>query len=165
MASGNFIKLQETIKTNEENQANFDLLTAWLRLCYSRKVVELTTWVEGIADLGREKQKSFLNYALRMMRENFIMNLARENRDQLVYLIHQEAAFSEKFSQFITTKNVFTINEEINKAHFHIERNGQAKIIFTDLSLTMIKLLKLVCIINLQKKKLQMEKITVPSCG
>lgn len=142
MASGNFIKLQETIKTNEENQANFDLLTTWLRLCYSRKVVELTSWVESIAELGREKQKSFLNYALRMIRENFILNLARENRERLVYLIHQEATFSDKFSQFITANNVFTINEEINKAHFHIERNGQAKIIFTDLSLTMIKLLK-----------------------
>ncbi|MCK7538194.1 MAG: hypothetical protein MZV63_48200 [Marinilabiliales bacterium] len=38
----------------------------------------LVSWSEETAALGRERQKSFLSYALRMIRENFIHELRRQ---------------------------------------------------------------------------------------
>ena len=109
-----------------------------MRYCYQNKVIEIIEWVDKIATIGREKQKSFLEYAIRMIRENFILNL---NQKEIVYLTKQESEFSEKFSPFINKTNVFSIYENLNKAHADIEMNAYNKIVFLDLGLKLVKLI------------------------
>ena len=74
-------------------------------------------------------------YASQLIRENFILNIAAEHRDDLVYLYGQEADFSEKFSQFITKNNIIPIANELDKARFHIEKNGYANLVILDFCL------------------------------
>ena len=79
LANGNFIKALETIHLNEENQLFFDLFVSLMRLSYQRKIREMKMWSEQVAGMGRERQKNFLEYCQRMIRENFIFNLHQRN--------------------------------------------------------------------------------------
>ena len=50
-------------------------LVSLMRLSYQRKIREMKMWSEQVAGMGRERQKNFLEYCQRMIRENFIFNL------------------------------------------------------------------------------------------
>ena len=139
LANGNYFNAQNLISSTEEDNYNFDQFTQFMRLSYQRKVIEIIDWVDEISRIGREKQKNFLFYTLRLVRENFMLNI--ENRE-LVYLTKKELEFSEKFSQFINQENVYQIYEALNRAHSDIEMNAYNKIVFLDLALKIIKLIK-----------------------
>ncbi len=139
LANGNYFEAQNLINSTEEDNYNFEQFTQFMRLSYQRKVVDIIDWVDEISRIGREKQKNFLSYSLRLVRENFMLNI--ENRN-LVYLTKKELEFSEKFSQFINQGNVFGIYEALNRAHSDIEMNAYNKIVFLDLALKIIKLIK-----------------------
>ena len=47
----------------------------------------------------------------------------------------------DKFSNFIHSGNILNIAEEIEKAIYHIERNGNSKIILSDLSINLTRLI------------------------
>ena len=137
-SEGNFLKAIESISLNEENKLFFDLFVALMRLSYQRKIKEMKAWSEKVSTMGREKQKHFLAYCQRMIRENFIYNF--HNRS-ITYLGSEEEAFSTRFAPFINERNVMEIMNELNEAQRHIEQNVNAKMVFFDFSLKMIVLL------------------------
>ena len=137
-SEGNFLKAIESISLNEENKLFFDLFVALMRLSYQRKIKEMKVWSENVAARGRERQKHFLSYCQRMIRENFIYNF--HNRS-ITYLGSEEEAFSTRFAPFINERNVMEIMSELNEAQRHIEQNVNAKMVFFDFSLKMIVLL------------------------
>ena len=139
LANGNFIKALETIHLNEENQLFFDLFVSLMRLSYQRKIREMKMWSEQVAGMGRERQKNFLEYCQRMIRENFIFNL--HQRD-LTYMTISEQNFATRFAPFVNERNVMGIMDELSEAQIHIEQNVNAKMVFFDFSLKMIVLLK-----------------------
>jgi len=55
--------------------------------------------------------------------------------------IHVDGFQLEKFAPFIHENNIIPIVEEIESAMYHIERNGNSKIILTDLSIKLTRLL------------------------
>ncbi len=95
--------------------------------------------MEAISGIGRERQKSFLQYALVQVRENFIYNL---RKPELVFMDEDETAFSTRFSPFINERNIIPISEELEKAWLHITMNGNPRIIFTDMALKIVKLIR-----------------------
>lgn len=139
IANGDYIKAMETIHLNEESRLFFDLFVNLMRLSYQRKIREMKLWSEQVAGMGRERQKSFLEYCQRMLRENFIFNL---HEQQLSYMNPEEANFALRFSPFINERNVMGLMHELNEAQRHIEQNVNAKMVFFDFSLKMIVLLK-----------------------
>lgn len=139
LANGNYFKAQSLLDSTEDDFFNFEQFTLLMRLAYQRKVIEVIDWVDEIARIGREKQKSFLAYAIRLIRENFMLNIKHK---EIVYLTQKEMEFSEKFSQFINEENVQQIYETLNKAHSDIEMNAYNKIVFLDLGLKIIKLIR-----------------------
>ena len=139
LAEGSYRKARVLIENSDENAFNFESFVSIMRLCYARKVLEIMDWAEEIAAIGRERQKSLLQYCIRMIRENFILNL---KQSEMVYLSGEEMNFSQRFSPFINEENVWIIADELSKAHADIERNANAKIVFLDLSLKLVKLLR-----------------------
>ncbi len=127
----------------EQNTQEFQ---NWMRMCYKAKIVDLASWVEAINSWGREQQKRFLHYALYMVRESLIQNFGHYN---IKKVRKEEAVFIKRFAPFIHQNNAVEIVEELERAYLHIARNGSAKIIFMDLTLSMIVLLH-VKNINLQ---------------
>jgi len=138
-SNGNMYKINMLLNGDANNAENFELFTSLMRLCYTKNIIEVQTLMEILASFGRERQKNFLEYALRMVRENFILN---KKANSIAYLFKDEAQFSQKFSPFIHDRNIMSITKELNDAHYHIERNGNAKIIFFDLALKLTIALK-----------------------
>ena len=140
-AEGDIIRAKSLISKQEEEELFFRLFTEWMRACYEANVERIYKWIEEMssASYGREKQKRFLQYALNMMREGIIRNYSG---NQLQTFFGEEEAFLKKFSPFIIAENIIEINELLNDAHYHIERNAYAKIIFMDMSMNFANLLR-----------------------
>ncbi len=141
LAGGDVFKANEIISNSAEIRENFDLFVEWMRLCYKKGSLDgIKTWVEKISKFGREKQKSFLNYTLRMVRESLLLNYGDKS---LVKILHNEEQFLSKFSPFIHLRNAILIQERVNMAIYEIERNAHSANLFADLSLKMSTYLKL----------------------
>ncbi len=138
LAGGSYSKAQEIIQSSEENNFYLESFIQIMRLSYSRSFLEINTWVEEMSTKGREQLKSFLSYVMRLIRENFILNL---KNPKLNYLTRNEEDFSKKFHSFINGKNVIRVYEELNKAFLDIERNAYAKIVLFDMVLHFMKLI------------------------
>jgi DNA polymerase-3 subunit delta' len=139
VAGGNFINALNAIEQSENNEQNFERFVQIMRLAYSRNLVEIFDWVEEISVIGREYQKDFLAFALRMIRENYLLNLKNES---LVRLSAKERDFSDKFKSFIQPDNAQLIVDEFNQAIVHIEANAYARIVFLDMALKLVKLIR-----------------------
>lgn len=137
-SEGNWIKAMETIHLNEENTLFLELFISLMRLAYQRKIREMKQWSETLATMGRERQKHFLAYTQRMVRENFMYNF---HTDSLIYLNDEEKNFSNRFSPFINERNVIGIMNELSEAERHIIQNVNARMVFFDFALKMIVLL------------------------
>ena len=137
-SEGNFLKALESIHLNEENKLFFDLFVSLMRLSYQRKIREMKQWSETIAAMGRERQKHFLSYCQRLVRENFIFNFQDPS---LIFMNEEEQNFSKRFAPYINEKNVMGIMDELSEAQCHIEQNVNARMVFFDFSLKMIVLL------------------------
>ncbi len=62
--------------------------------------------------------------------------------EKLVYLEPNVENFTlEKFAPFVSGNNINDIFKELSDAIYHIERNGNAKIILTDLSIKLTRLI------------------------
>ena len=137
--AGNMVAAQRTIRDNSEAELHFELFVSLMRLSYMRKVKEMKQWSDKVAGLGRERQKNFLAYCQRMIRENFIYNF---HSAELNYMNESEADFAVKFAPFINERNVIGIMEELSLAQRHIEQNVNPKMVFFDFALKMIVLIK-----------------------
>jgi DNA polymerase-3 subunit delta' len=139
MSEGNYIQAMQTLQGSESTKANLDNFMKLMRLAYQNDILGLLEWAELIASLGREKQKSFIVFAERLVRENFVLN---KKMTDIVYLGFEELEWAKKFSAFINENNVFDLYRQLNICVPHISQNGNAKIIFTDLALKVRELIR-----------------------
>jgi DNA polymerase III subunit delta' len=142
LANGNLYRAIESIQAGENEQYNFKMFVNLMRQSYSAKIVNLSALVDEISMTGREQQKAFIGYALKMVRSNFILNTNPDSPSEMIGLSNDELNFSSKFCTFIHKNNIKEISEELNLAFKHIERNGTDKIVFLDLALKLVKLLR-----------------------
>ncbi|MDY6800017.1 MAG: DNA polymerase III subunit [Bacteroidota bacterium] len=139
LANGNYFEALNLVHAGDQDYENLERFKSLMRLAYSQKIVEIIDWVDEIARIGREKQKGFLTYSLRLLRENFMLNIKRK---EIVYLTQKEYIFSEKFSQFIHQENVSKLYEVFNMAYADIGMNAYNKIVFLDVALKIVKLIR-----------------------
>lgn len=139
LSGGSLLKAKLYLQASEQIKYNFESFVDLMRCAYSRNIDQSITWAKDIASIGRERQKNFLSYSLRLIRENFIYN---KKIYEVAYLLDMEKDFTSKFSQFINEKNVYKILKVFEDAHFHIERNANAKILFTDLSFKIMAVIR-----------------------
>lgn len=139
VAQGSILSAEKEARMSKETEQFLEFFTRLMRLAYQRKIGLLKIWANEVAGLGREQEGRFLEYCQRLVRENFIFNL---RMPQLNYLNQAEAQFSSRFSPFINERNAEKIMSQFNLAQTDIAANGNAKIIFFDLAVKMILLLK-----------------------
>jgi len=148
IANGSYLNAIAVLNEGDENKQNFERFMMIMRLAWQvgnkkdhASLKTLKKWSDDMAAaaMGRERQKNFLSYAQRLTRENFILNL---QQPELNYLTSSEAGFSQRFSPFINERNVEDIMVEFDLAERQIEQNVNAKMIFFDLTLKIIMLLK-----------------------
>ncbi len=143
-ANGNFNKALDLLNKDSEELIFENWFVQWVRSAFKARgnkgaVHELILWSEEIAKMGRETQKNFLNYCLSVMRQAMLINY---NVPELAYMkFHIDAFQLEKFAPYVHENNIEAIVSELEKAIYHIERNGNSKLILTDLSIKFTRLL------------------------
>lgn len=138
LANGDWLTAVGELTADSENKEFLADFQSLMRLAYQRNVRELKRWSDNINSYGREKQKRFLTYFLRLIRESFMYNFQQPD---LSYLTSQEEAFTANFARFVNENNILQINELANKAIRDISQNANGKIVFFDMALQMIVLL------------------------
>ena len=141
VANGNIVKAIELCRNENSSLENLGKFKDLMRFAWKRDILSLISWSETIASTGRELQKEFISYSLRILRENIMLTLGQE-KNNLVFLINEETMFSKNFHPFITDKNIYFLTDEFNLAYAHIEANGNAKAIFLDLALKVTKVIR-----------------------
>lgn len=140
LADNNYAEALLLINENENAGQNLASFQKLMRASLKFDAKAVMAWIDEISTAGRERQKNFLNYALHIMRESLILNYADAS---LVKLGVEEQGFVKKFSPFIHTNNIERFTDELNKAHYHMERNANPKILFMDLAFKFNELLNL----------------------
>lgn len=143
-ANGNYNKACDLVYHDSEDLQFETWFIFWIRSAFKAKgnkaaIHDLISWSEDIAKTGRETQKQFLLFCLDFFRQAMLLNY---NATDLVYLETKTEKFKlEKFAPFIHNNNILEISDELQEAVYHIERNGNSKIILTDLSIKLTRLL------------------------
>ena len=127
---GDLIEAFEFLGDHVEQDENKSLFVQLMRVCYKKNVLDMMTWAESIAATSNEHQKVFLKYALHMFRQSMLRNYTE---DHLTKVSDDEDLFLQNFAKFITGNNIIDFMKTFNDAHYHIERNANSKILFTNL--------------------------------
>lgn len=139
LSGGSYLRACNNITINDENKQFFELFVSLMRMAYARRIKDLKLWSEECAELGRERLRNFLAYSSRMIRENYIHNLAQP---ELNYMTAEEAQFSSRFAPFVNERNVQEIINLLNSAENDVGQNANAKIVLFDIAIKLILLLK-----------------------
>ena len=143
-AQGNYNKALQLLQPDSESVFFEKWFVDWVRAAFRAKgnaaaIQDLIQWSEQIASLGRETQKKFLHFCIDMFRQAMLLNYQTES---LVYMQPKVEKFKlENFAPFVNGNNINDIFKELSDAMYHIERNGNAKIILTDLSIKLTRLI------------------------
>lgn len=137
-SQGNLNTALKIIKSGESISEFEDLFVNWVRFAFQVKkkpefLIEIIRWAESISKWNRDKQKSFLEFCAEVFRLAMLQSYGAK---ELVYTKIDAGSFNwDSFSRFIHGANIESILEEISTADLHLLRNGNSKIIWTDLGI------------------------------
>lgn len=112
----------------------FEFFRDWMRLCFSygSKAADILKKSDEFQKLGRENQKELLAYSLGLLRKVLLFGI---DPKFVPHLANGEQQFVTGFAKFVTPRNADLLTKELTDAHYHIERNANAKMVFVDSSL------------------------------
>ena len=111
-------------------------LRDWFRLCATKNLKEIFQLSEDFHKADKESQKSLMLAGLNVTREILLKNL---DLDHLLRTTDEDRTFINNISKkMLTEEHAVQLYETFNAAHYHLERNGNAKMIFTDLSMEIL---------------------------
>ena len=143
-AQGNYNKALHILNKDGDGYPFEEWFVQWVRAAFRAKgnasaIQDLISWGEQIAAIGREAQKQFLHFCIDMFRQALLLNYQAKD---LVFMEPSVDKFKlENFAPFVNGTNINDIFKELSDALYHIERNGNAKIILTDLSIKLTRLI------------------------
>src|ERR1043165_8836939 len=128
----------------EENE-NDKLLHKWLVCCFNLKLKPSATnsgnlleWVDEIAKIGRENQKTFLKYALFFLHQCSLIALNQTSEK----LEGEELKFATGLSARLDAGQLETMSRILNQLYYYVERNGNPKILFVSNSFKIASVFK-----------------------
>ena len=143
-SEGSYRRALDILSQEPKDQQFETWFIAWVRTAFQAKknkqsINNLMAWSDEISKAGREIQKQFLDYSLRFFRQALLYNYGAK---ELVFINLNDKSFKiQNFAPFIDASNILEISKEIELANYHIERNANAKIVLTDLSIKLTRLL------------------------
>ncbi len=143
-AQGNYNKALHALSKDSDELPFEEWFVQWVRAAFRAKdnaaaIQDLVYWSEQISSIGREAQKQFLHFCIDMFRQALLLNY---NAKKLVFMEPTVEKFNfENFAPFVNGTNINDVFKELSDAIYHIERNGNAKIILTDLSIKLTRLI------------------------
>ncbi len=146
MANGSFLRARKVAANDAVNETYLELFQRVMRYAWSvghkqdyDALTGMREWAAEVSKLGRDERTAFLNYCMNQVRENYITNFGKP---EMVYQTQGERQFSRRFAPFINDRNVQGLLDQFSLAQRQVEQNGNANIIFFDLALQLIVLIK-----------------------
>jgi DNA polymerase-3 subunit delta' len=137
LADGNLREAYRMINQVEDKQVTH--VRDWFRLCAAKNLKEIFEEADRFHKMDKEAQKSLLLTGLNVTREILLKNL---DLDQLLRTTEDDRKFVENISKKVLNEDhAVKLYESFNTAHYHLERNGNAKMIFTDLSMDILMMM------------------------
>lgn len=124
LAEGEANEVQETFK-------------GWMRLCFTWDFKGMTKMADDFQKSGKEQQKSLFNAGTKVLRDTLINQF--DTKD-LMRVPASEAGFIKNFGKVFNPDKIAKLTPKLEEAHYHIERNANAKILFLDLSLSIAQI-------------------------
>jgi DNA polymerase-3 subunit delta' len=141
LSHGNWSLAMDLLDQADESEYYFLKFRDWMRLCFrGNDYVALNELIQELSRLGREKQKRFLNYGLKVVHNSLFINGKQESS---VIARAAEKDYLQKFSPFVNAANQKQMYELLNEAVYHIERNAHPGILFADLSFQLTRLMQM----------------------
>lgn len=138
-AGGSLQEALMIVKNSEDDNFNHIQFVEWMRMCFNVDTAQMDAFSRKMKDLGRERLKLFLNHSLDKVRRSVMLNYQNENN---ISTSLEERAFLSKFAPFIHANNLVKFTTELEKAIYHIERNGNGHLVMMDLSILLAGALK-----------------------
>lgn len=149
LAEGNYNKAKQLLEDVDDN--NGLIFVDWLRACYQGKPKDMVQWVEAIVSgkhptkdfyqkMGRKDQIVFLHYALYFLKE--FLSLKLGNGDIAVRLQQQELQTAQNMLKVIGIEQMQLLIQLFDETAFHVERNGNPRILFLDASIQIHHILR-----------------------
>ena len=136
-----YINIQ--VSDNQDFTSDYEVLFLdWVRAAFKVRsnksaINDLIQFSEKISKKTREEQKDFLAYCSTVFRDSFLFNYKAINNSEK-YL---NGLVLQKFAPFVHEENIEDFYYEVQKGFTDIERNGNPKIIFLDISIKLSRLL------------------------
>jgi DNA polymerase-3 subunit delta' len=138
LADGSYSEALLMINNSDVEKNMNQQFLAWMRSCLKLNVRNISDQSQQFGGETRETQKNFINHALTVVRECMLINYGDHS---LVRLEGKDLEDFTRLAPFINASNIEGFNDELNKAYFHLERNANSKLLFTDLSFNLHHLL------------------------
>ncbi len=140
LADGNLAMAKNLAERAEIYKDYASLFSSWVRNCYSAKLVHMIEWSDKCGRFQREKLKDYLTFCSNTFRDS--LNIHYESMEDF-NSVFKEINFKLKdFSKFVHEKNTPKILEELDAAAYDISRNANPRVVLTDLSLNVARLLR-----------------------
>jgi len=137
LSNGDYMEALRIAKsTGNDYEEQFSNL---LRYCYQNNLVEILEISEKLATRGREFQKDFFQYGLRLFRECLLFLYDLE---KISCSSETEKAFLSKLVKTLNHAQIETFYTILSKSITAIEHNANPKIIIFNLSLRIIQVFK-----------------------
>ena len=138
LADGNMREAYRLVdQVQDENTAQ---IRDWYRLCFTLKIGEILRLAEDFAQKDKEAQKSLLLSGLNVLRE---VILSKSQLPGLMRSVPQDRSFIENLGlHVLDEEKISNMYKRMNQAHYHLERNASAKILFTDLSFQLARIMR-----------------------
>jgi DNA polymerase III subunit delta' len=137
LSEGNLSKASEL--ANYEGESKHQWFANWMRMSFKPDLVALVKLADEYDAFPKEYQKGMLEYGLNIFRD---LLLWKNGAETLVRLEGEELIFVQNFSKAVKAEAIELIVNELSQTHYYLERNGRAKILHLDLSLTIARMFK-----------------------
>ncbi len=128
----NLSAVLESLRNEDDTAENMKMFMEWMRACYRQNTIEVLNLASEFRNIGREKQKSFMLFALSQIRNAWVRNYS----GRFMHLYDSvNTDFYTNFGKYLHAGNIVLITKELESALFAIERNANQRILFTDVSM------------------------------
>lgn len=139
LCEGNFNLALQLIHSNEQENLLQNEFRSWMFFCSQTSALQKAiSWSENFSQENRETIKNLIQYGVRVVRQLLLQHLGIS---PLIRETPEEEKFNRDFMKHVHAGNCEQILQVLSTCAYEIERNGNAKIVLTDTSMRIARLL------------------------
>jgi DNA polymerase-3 subunit delta' len=117
---------------SEVEDGTHEMFRQWMRICFQNDYARMVAWADDFFKSSKLSQKGLFQYGLAMVRDSLLQAMGTPN---LVHANEKEQEFITNFAGTMNLQKLQNLYQQLNSGIYHLERNGNVKIIFLETSL------------------------------